>query len=172
MENGKTHYKSAFKNSKYLSAADLDSLITLTIKCVKLESDKSKKSSALFNTAYFAEKEVRPGDELKPMVLNVTNSKTMKKLTGSAYIDDWNNVPVTVYVDHKVKFGGELVEGLRISPEKPVPKVKKIFTQDNKYWDNAVLSYKNNKNFDKIEGAYTVTDDIKDIIITESENVS
>jgi hypothetical protein len=85
-------------------------------------SDKTKKTKDHFNTAYFAEKEIRPGEKLKPMILNATNSKTMKGLTGSAFIDDWNDVRVTVYVDHNVKFGKESVEGLRISPQPPAVK--------------------------------------------------
>lgn len=51
----KTHYRKAF-NSPYLSSADIVEPTVLTVKCVKLESDKSKKSKDVFNTAYFAEK--------------------------------------------------------------------------------------------------------------------
>jgi hypothetical protein len=168
----KTHYKSAFKNSKYLSSADLDSQITLTIKCVKSEPDKSNRSKAMFNTAYFVEKEIRPGDELKPMVLNMMNSKTMKIITGSAYIDDWNDIAVSIYVDNKVKFGSEFVEGLRISPERPKPKEKEVLTQDYKFWHAAVARYKETGNFDAIEAKMIVSDDIKFIIETEAANVS
>ena len=42
------------------------------------------------------EKELRQGEPLKPMILNAVNSRTMRKLTGSAFIDDWNNIPVPV----------------------------------------------------------------------------
>jgi hypothetical protein len=82
---------------------------------VKLEPDKSKKTKDVFNTAYFTEKEIRPGEALKPMILNATNSKMLKDITGSPFIDDWNGVPVTVYVDPSVRFGRETVEGLRIA---------------------------------------------------------
>jgi len=110
----KTHYRKAF-NSPYLSSADIVAPTQLTIKCVRLEADRTKKTKDLFNTAYFAEKEIRPGEVLKPMILNATNSKMLKTITGSAFIDDWNDVPVSVYVDDSVRFGRETVEGLRIA---------------------------------------------------------
>lgn len=117
-QSEKTHFRKAF-DSPYLSSADIVEATVLTVKAVKLEPDKTKKTKDLFNTAYFVEKEIRQGEKLKPMILNATNSKTMKALTGSAFIDDWNNVSVTVYVDHAVKFGKEVMEGLRISPMAP-----------------------------------------------------
>jgi hypothetical protein len=110
----KTHYRKAF-NSPYLSSADITGPTRLTVKCVRLEKDRTKKTKDEFNTAYFVEKEIRVGEILKPMILNATNSKMMKTLTGSAFIDDWNDVPVTVYVDPSVRFGRETVEGLRVA---------------------------------------------------------
>ncbi|MES2499561.1 MAG: hypothetical protein V4570_03430, partial [Pseudomonadota bacterium] len=63
------------------------------------------------------------------MILNAHNSKTLKALTNSAFIDDWNNVRITVYVDHNVRFGKETVEGLRISPHAP-EQGKKVLTPE------------------------------------------
>ena len=113
----KTHYRKAF-NSPYLSSADIVEPTILTISHVRLEADKTKKTKDSFNTAYFKEKELRPGEALKPMVLNAVNSRTMKNLTGSAFIDDWCNVPITIYVDTNVRFGRDTVEGLRIATER------------------------------------------------------
>ena len=115
----KTHFKKAF-NSPYLSSADIVGQMTFTVSHVKLELDKTKKTKDLFNTAYFAEREIRPGEKLKPMILNVTNSKTMKILSGSPFIEDWQGVAITIYVDSNVKFGREVMEGLRISPKAPL----------------------------------------------------
>ena len=115
----KTHYRKAF-NSPYLSSADIVGDTGLTIKYVKLEPDKSKKTQDSFNTAYFSEKELRPGEPLKPMILNAGNSKIMRDITGSSFIDDWINVPVTVWVDHAVRFGRDTVEGLRLRKSEPL----------------------------------------------------
>lgn len=122
----KTHYRKAF-DSPYLSSADVVDPILVTIARVTLEKDKTKKSPDLFNTAHFVEREIRPGEALKPMILNATNSKFLAHLTGSKWIDDWINVPVTVYVDQHVRFGRETVEGLRLAvpatqPPKERPK--------------------------------------------------
>jgi hypothetical protein len=109
----KTHYRKAF-HSPYLSAADITEPVVLTIQRVNLEPDKTKKTKDLFNTAYFVERQIRVGEPLKPMILNATNSKMLKTLTDSPFIDDWQNVAVTVFVDSNVKFGRETMEGLRI----------------------------------------------------------
>jgi hypothetical protein len=117
----KTHYRKAF-NSPYLSSADIVESTQLTIARVTLEKDHTKKTQDLFNTAHFVERELRQGEPLKPMILNATNSKTLKTITGSPYIDDWINVPVTVWVDSAVRFGRDTVEGLRLSKaERPDP---------------------------------------------------
>lgn len=156
----KTHYRKAF-NSPYLSSADIVEPTVLTVSHVRLEPDKTKKSKDLFNTAYFTEKEIRPGELLKPMILNATNSRTMKNLTGSAFIDDWNNVSVTVYVDPNVRFGRDTVEGLRISTERPRTNKKELTPEMTAQWESAIAAYKRDGNFDAIERRVTLSDDNK-----------
>lgn len=134
-----THYRKAF-DSPYLSSADIVEPTVLTVKYVTLEVDRTKKTKDQFNTAWFVEKELRPGEPLKPMILNATNSKTMKGLTGTPFIEDWKDVRIMVYVDHNVRFGKESVEGLRISPQAPE---KKYLTPDmTKPWEHAKAAYK------------------------------
>lgn len=152
----KTHYRKAF-DSPYLSSADIVEPTVLTVSHVRLEADKTKKTKDLFNTAYFAEKEIRPGEKLKPMILNASNSKTMKALTGSAFIDDWQNVPITVYVDCNVRFGKETVEGLRISPHAPE---KRFLTPDNaRAWENAKAAYKRDGNLEAVLKRVNISDE-------------
>lgn len=141
----KTHYRKAF-DSPYLSSADIVEPTVLTIAHVRLEKDKTKKTPDQFNTAYFVEKEIRKGESLKPMILNASNSKTMKALTNSPFIDDWNNVRVTIYVDHNVRFGKETVEGLRISPHAPEAAPKQLMPEMKKAWANAKAAYKRDGN--------------------------
>jgi hypothetical protein len=135
----KTHYRKAF-DSPYLSSADIVEPTVLTVHRVALELDRTKKTKDRFNTAYFVEKEIRAGEPLKPMILNASNSKTMKALTNSAFIDDWRDVRITVYVDHNVKFGKETVEGLRISPH--APEKRALLPTMTKAWANAKAAYK------------------------------
>lgn len=143
----KTHYRKAF-DSPYLSSADIVEPTVLTVKFVTLEIDRTKKTKDLFNTAHFAEKDLRPGEPLKPMILNATNSKTMKALTNSAFIEDWRDVRITVYVDGQVRFGRETVEGLRISPHQP--EKKRLTPEDTKAWGHAKAAYVRDGNLEKV----------------------
>lgn len=139
-EAEKTHYRKAF-DSPYLSSADIVEPTVLTIDFVRLEKDRTKKTQDAFNTAHFVEKEIRRGEPLKPMILNATNSKTLKGLTSSPFIDDWNGVRVTIYVDHNVRFGKESVEGLRISPHAPEASLKVLEPSAKKAWERAKTAY-------------------------------
>lgn len=145
----KTHYRKAF-NSPYLSSADIVEPTILTVKCVRLEPDQTKKTKDLFNTAHFVESNLREGETLKPMILNAHNSRVLRALTGSHFIEDWNNVPITVYVDNNVRFGRETVEGLRISTEKPRLQKPELTPNHIKKWANAVAAYKRDGNLDKV----------------------
>jgi hypothetical protein len=139
----KTHYRKAF-DSPYLSSADIVGPTNLTIQAVRLEIDQTKKTKDKFNTAHFAEEFLRPGERLKPMILNASNSKMLKKIAGSPFIEDWTGLLVTVYVDPNVRFGKETVEGLRIMPQlitKPT-----ITPEHTKAWANAKSAYKRDGN--------------------------
>ena len=169
MTDKKTHYRKAF-NSPYLSSADIVEPTVLTIARVALEPDKTKKTKDYFNTAYFVEKEIRQGEPLKPMILNATNSRTVKNLTGSAFIEDWAGVHITVYVDPSIRFGRDTVEGLRISNERPRI-VKPELMPNTQAWANAITAYQRDKNFDAIEKRMVVSDDNK-ALIKEACNVA
>ena len=135
----KTHYRKAF-SSPYLASADLVEDTILTISHVSLDPDKTKRTKDLFNTAYFVEKEIRPGEKLKPMILNAHNSAIVSKFADSKFIEDWTNIPVTIYVNHSVRMGSETVEGLRISPVKPVK--KELTPENTKGWERAKEAFK------------------------------
>ena len=60
----------------------------------------------------------------KPMILNVTNSKSIHKLYGP-FIEDWAGRQITLFAS-TAKMGGELVECLRIRPTVTVKKRKPI----------------------------------------------
>jgi len=166
MNNEKTHYRKAF-HSPYLSSADIVEPTALTIRCVKLEKDNTKKTKDSFNTAYFKEKEIRKGEPLKPMILNAHNSKMIKQLTGSAFIDDWNDLPVTVYVDPNVRFGRETVEGLRISHEPPA--AKKQIKEHTAQWNNAVKAFKRDGSLDAVRARVDVSEDQEALIKKEAD---
>jgi hypothetical protein len=166
MSDSKTHYRKAF-DSPYLSSADIVEATVLTVKCVKLETDRTKKTKDKFNTAYFVEREIRPGEPLKPMILNATNSKTMKGLTGSAFIDDWVDVRVTVYVDPSVRFGKDTVEGLRISPQAPTR--RHITPEMAKAWANAKAAYLRDGSLDAVLAKADMSEEHQAQLIAECQ---
>ena len=53
-------------------------------------------------------------EDARPMICNRTNAKSIQRLVGSPYMDDWVGHKVQIYYDPSVKFGGECVGGLRI----------------------------------------------------------
>lgn len=118
MKSSKTHYRKVFK-SDHLSSFDLEDFIEagrileFTISEVKQYEKTSvagKQISA--NIATFKE-------DIKPLVLNATNSAIMAKLTGSSFIEDWRNVLVELYILKNIRFGKETVDGIRIKEEQP-----------------------------------------------------
>ena len=144
----KTHYRKVFK-SDHLGSADLEdyvetgSNLIFTISHVKQEMGAKvagKKIDA--NIAYFVEK-------VKPLVLNATNSKIMKGLTGSCFIENWQNVPVQLYIDANVKMKGETVGGVRINPNPPRIQ-KPVITPESRMLKNAKDDYLRDGNFDAV----------------------
>ena len=166
MDQNKTHYRKAFK-SPYLSSADIVGETSLTIAKVTLEPDQTNKTKNPFNTAYFTEKEIRAGEPLKPMILNATNSKMMHSITGSHFIEDWNDVRVIVYVDPNVKNRGEIVEGLRIkkATEKP-----EITPKNTEKWERAKLVYKRDNSFDEVLKHVKMSPENQTLAIQECKN--
>ena len=165
-DKSKTHYRKAF-NSPYLSSADIVDPTILKISHVLLEPDKTNKTKEDFNTAYFTEKELRPGEPLKPMILNVGNSKILAKRTGSKWLDDWNNIPVTVYVDPNVKRGRDIVEGLRLMVDAPKT-VKTNLEPGTEMWTRAITAYCRDKNLETVEKHVNISPENKKLLIAEA----
>ena len=159
----KTHYRKAF-DSPYLSSADIVEPVVLTIRAVTLEKDKTKKTPDEFNTAYWVERHIRPGEALKPMILNATNSKEMAKITGSPYIEDWQGVRVVVWVDKAVRFGKDTVEGLRL---RPAPTRKEITPATAQAWQFAKNAYLRDGNLEAVLAKADMTAENQRLLIAE-----
>jgi len=129
----KTHWKKAF-NKDYLGSHDLDEGKDLVATIDRIEVRKVKNNQgeeASKNVAILKGK-------LKPMILNVTNCKTIKKFSGSNYIEDWSDIPVTIYIARVTAFGEE-VEALRIRDRQPTPAaLKPKLHPGHEKWEAAV----------------------------------
>lgn len=161
----KTHWKKVF-NSDYLGSCDLDEgkdLITViknvTVKKVKGTDGKEQER----NVASFTD------SNLKPMILNATNCRIIKKFAKSPFINDWNNVSVQIYVKSDIKAFGDVTEGLRIRETQPnLNKPKPKLTRDIPAWNKALEGLKNKtKTLDDIKKVYDLTG-VEDELLREA----
>ena len=108
-----THWKKLI-NPDYLGAYSLDpgKDMVLTIRVVKKElitGADGKKEECI--VCYWQE-------DQKPMILNVTNCKTISKMLKTPYIENWTGHRVQIYAT-TTRMGGETVECLRIRDKEP-----------------------------------------------------
>lgn len=83
--------------------------------------------------------------DILPMVMNVTNSKTITELYGTNKPAEWTGKSVVLFADPNVSRGGEMVGGIRIRPY--IPQVKKR-TLNSEQFDKMKTAIKSGK-FDK-----------------------
>lgn len=104
----KTHWKKLV-DPRYIGAYALPNGddITVTIELVRLERVKMMGGKEEDHTICYLKGQ-------KPMILNVTNSKSIHKLYGP-FIEDWAGKQITLFAS-TAKLGNELVECLRIRP--------------------------------------------------------
>jgi len=113
-----THWRKLV-NPDYLGAYSLDpgKDMILTIKTVKNEivtGPDGKKEECMVMTFM---------ENVKPMIVNSTNAKTIQKLYKTPYIEEWSGRKIQLFAD-KVKAFGEVVEALRIRPRIPAAQGK------------------------------------------------
>lgn len=117
MEEVLTHWKKLM-NPDYLGGYALapgQDLIA-TIKSVgneEVTGTDGKKE--ICSVIHFAE------NDIKPMILNATNNKTIAKLFKTPYIEQWCGRKIQIYTE-KVKAFGEIWDALRVRPFLPVEK--------------------------------------------------
>lgn len=113
-----THWKK-LTNPNYLGAYSIEDGqdLVLTISNVKNEivtgTDGKKEECVV---CYFKE-------NAKPMILNATNMKTITKLFGTPYIEEWQDRKIQIGIE-RVKAFGEIVEALRVRKTKPIEQAK------------------------------------------------
>lgn len=104
----KTHWKS-LTDPNYLGAWYLEDGrdITLTIRNVQLEKvtgTDGKKDDCVVCHFY---------ENVKPMILNVTNMRMIAKLCGTDYVEDWVGRKIQIGAEKVAAFGG-VVDALRV----------------------------------------------------------
>ena len=110
-----THWKK-LTNPDYLGAYALEpgQDLIVTIKSVANEvvtgTDGKKETCSVM---HFME-------NVKPLVLNATNSKTITKLLKTPYIEQWAGRKIQLYVERGIKAFGDIVDAIRVRPFLPV----------------------------------------------------
>ena len=112
-----THWKK-LTNPDYLGAYSIEDGkdLILTVKKVVQEpvtGPDGKKEDCV--VCYWEENQ-------KPMILNVTNCKTISKLANSPYIEQWAGQRLQIGVE-RVKAFGDVVDALRVRKTKPKAQV-------------------------------------------------
>lgn len=122
-----THWRKILQ-TKHLSSADIDG--SVDVKIIKVTQKEVEDGQGGSKSMPVAELE-----GMKPIALNVTNCKTLQKLSKSSEIEKWAGMTVTL-VTSRVKAFGEVVDAIRIAPVLPSPK------QDNSSMIAAIESCK------------------------------
>ena len=155
----KIHWRKVFL-SDYLGSCDLEDgkdmkavIKSVSVKSVKGPDGKEQdRNVAIFTDA-----------TLKPMILNATNCKLIKKFAGSVFINDWNNIPVQIYVKDDIKAFGEVTEGLRIRPTQPAMNKPKL-TPGIPAWVKAIEFLSKDGTMDKVKEKYDITPENEEIL--------
>lgn len=113
------------RESEYLGAEDIDDGVepVLTISglwngMVTLQRGKENK-----DVLTFAEERVPGILQVRPMIVNSTNRKVLRKLYGDAKASTLVGKQIQLYIDHKVRDpqDGGLTDGIRIRSHRPRP---------------------------------------------------
>lgn len=106
-------------NSNYLSKADVgEDGVVLTIKGFRNEAVKTDDGDEEKIVMHFME-------EVKPMILNRTNSQLIGVCTGAKTAGEARGKQIVVFNDPTVGFGGKITGGLRIKKVAGAPKPAK-----------------------------------------------
>lgn len=151
----KTHWKKNF-NYDYLGSYSLPEgkETTLTMAGTKKElivGSQGKKEEAF--VCYFKEKL----DWVKPMILNRTNCKTIQKIYDTPYIEDWTGKQITIFIQSGVRAFGDVVDALRIRPDKPE---QPVLTKTHNAYESVVKFLKGGGNILDVTGKFQVSTEL------------
>lgn len=113
----KTHWKK-FQDNNYVGEYMFDGTdkdLVLTIKDTFLEEVFEPNSNKTTNERVISFEEIP-----QKLICNTTNAKRIEKLFESPFVEDWVGKKIALYFDKNVKFGKEIVGGIRVRITKPV----------------------------------------------------
>lgn len=152
----KTHFKK-LKNPDFLGSWDLtdengnfiNKIVTISNVVKKMVHDGRGGQEECITVDF---------SECKPMIMNSTNLKTICKVLGSPYIEDWKGRKIEITVE-KVKAFGEVHDTLR------VVKASLELTPKHPKWNGAKQAIKDGKvTIDAIKKHYTLSPENEKIL--------
>src|SRR5262245_61855391 len=111
-------YRRFVGNAKYLKKEDIPSPVNTSILWIKVEEVTAKGKGTETRLVLYL-------DGLKKgLVLNKTNADALEEITGTAEYEEWKDLPVQLYVDPDVTYGGKKIGGIRIRKPLSGPTLK------------------------------------------------
>ena len=112
-------------NAKYLKKEDIPSPVNTSILWLKEEEVTAPGKDTETRLVLYL-------DGLKKgLVLNMANAETLAEITGTDEYEKWSDIPIQLYVDPEVKYGGKKIGGIRIrNPLGPAPVQEPELVQD------------------------------------------
>ena len=110
-----TSYKKFVGNAKYLKKEDIPSTVNTSILWIKEEEVTAPgKGTETRLVLYF-------DGQKKGLVLNTANADALAEIAGTEDYEKWLDIPIQLYVDPDVKYGGKKTGGIRIRKPASVP---------------------------------------------------
>jgi len=159
--SNQTHWKK-LTNPDYIGAYSLNEGEERTVEIIKVSremimgSDGKKEEC----TVAFLKAE-------KPFILNVTNCKTITKILGTPYIENWAGKRIVIYVE-RIKAFGEYVDALRVK-DKPAELPQLL--PNTKQWTGAIAALKSGQwDINKIKTQFSLSIENEKLLITASND--
>ena len=147
----KNHWKTA-TGSKYLGAYCVENEIN--VKILKVGVEEVSGANGRIDNCIVAQLE---GD-LKPFIINRTNSKIISKITESPFIEDWVGAEFVIYAT-TTNLKGETIETLRVKEPKPT-----LTPEHEQFKVIQEAIKKGTYKIEQIEKKYTITDAAKKLL--------
>lgn len=111
------------RESEYLGAEDLDpgTEPVVTIAAVYSGMVTLQRGKEMKDVIAFKEERVPGIRNVRPLIVNATNRKTLRKLFGSVKVEALTGQAIQLYIDPNVRdpSSGDRIDGIRIRPRKP-----------------------------------------------------
>lgn len=111
------------RESEYLGAEDIDPGVEPVLTIAALYSGKVtlQRGKEMKDVIAFVEERVPGIRQVRPLIVNATNRKTLRKLFGSVKVEVLTGKQIQLYIDHNVRdpSSGDITDGIRIRNRVP-----------------------------------------------------